>query len=303
MNLFTSSSRSFVIFFLAIFAIGIAGFIAGSEMIIRRVALPQDAFEVYQQRFRNAGAKTAAFGDSHVADGLISDERIVNLGYAGETLPIMLTKAEAYVNSGRAKRVILQLSPEQFAIYRAERQDNDLLQELFGNGEPWLQLLRPHFRRYLLAYWSAFLKNPSRVIAEKKSPAENVLSYAERPAAERRKEAEIRAQLHAPMAGGPIVSRLFDQFAQALDRFRQHGVAICIIEYPVSSYYRAAASDIATFGELRRRYQKLATEKNVRLIDLTDALPDAAFNDPDHIAPAYRDRATTLVLSRCFDER
>lgn len=303
MNLFTSSSKAFVVAFLTTFVAGIGVFIAGSELIIRRIALPQDTFQPYKDRFRSALTKTAAFGDSHVADGLNSDERIVNLGYAGETLPTMLTKAEAYVKSTRATRVILQLSPEQFAIYRAERQDTDLLEELFNEREPWLQFLRPQFRPYLLAYWSALLKDPLRLIRETVPASEKAIAYKDLPAADRRKAAEIRAQLHAPLPGGTVISRMFDQLADTLDRLRQRGVTICIVEYPVSKDYRDASSAISTFGELRRRFHALAKEKNLRLVDLTDALPDMAFNDPDHIAPAYRERSTALVLSRCFGEQ
>jgi hypothetical protein len=214
----------------------------------------------------------------------------------------MLMKAEAYVKSARATRVILQLSPEQFAIYRAERQDTDLMQELFSERKPWLQFLRPQFRPYLLAYWSALLKDPLRLIRSSAPVSEKTIPYIDLPSADRRKAAEIRAQLHTPLPGGSIVSRMFDQLADTLDHLRQRGVTICIVEYPVSKEYRDASSAIATFGELRRRFQTLAKEKNLRLVDLTDALPDVAFNDPDHIAPAYRERSTALVLSRCFGE-
>lgn len=303
MNLSISSFKSFVITFLAIYALGIVGFFVGSELIIRRIALKHDTFEIYKQQFHRAVAKTAAFGDSHVADGLISDERIANLGYPGETLPAMLAKAEVYVKSRQATRVILQLSPEQFAIYRADRQDTALLDELFTTHQPWLQFLRPQFRSYLLAYWSATLKNFPGLLGETKPAEKPPTPYPDRPVAERRKEAEIRAQLHMPLSGGVLVSRLFEQLARTLDRFHEQGVTACIVEYPVSSDYRAATSNLPTFDEIRQRFQKLASVRHLRLVDLVDALPDRAFGSTDHIGRSYRPQATALVLSRCFGDR
>lgn len=292
-----------------VFAVGICGFVTGSELLVRFVVAPGDGYERYKAEFSSAQAPIAAFGDSHVADGLESSKEFVNLGTASETLFLMLAKARSYAASGRGKKIVLQYAPEQFAIYRIANQQADIAEELLAGNMRWLEFMRPHFRGYLLAYWNAALRDPARIFAafansapsteSEPQPADSSGLTALSPA-EQRKAAQIRVQLHAPLPQGRIVEALVEKFAEVLREFRQKGIETCIVEYPLSSPYRESAAQAPTFEAMSKRFVRLAGAENVRFVDLAAAMPDSAFGNPDHIAAHARRTVTGLVLDGCF---
>jgi len=293
-----------VLAFLAVFVGGVFTFALGSELLIRYVVAPTDGFERYKAEFRNTRAPVAAFGDSHVAAAIETTADIVNLGYPAETLPLMMSKVRSYAAAGHAKRAIVQLSPQQFAIYRADNRQDEMAAELFGQSEPWLKFIQPHFRRYLLEYWSTLIKDPARLTGSKATAQEAVRSepvrFSELPVHEQRNSAEIRVQLHMPLPPGRTVDQLTSQLFGTLDDIRSHGVEVCIVEYPVSSFYRNATERAPSFQALRTRVHQLANDKGIPFVDITDRIPDSLFADPDHVAAAARDLVTRLVLAECF---
>jgi hypothetical protein len=300
-----------VIGFLLVFCLGAMGFVAGSEMFVRVLVAPTDGFEVYKREFWSARAPIAAFGDSHVANAIKTSATIANLGFPGDTLPLMLAKAEAYARSGRSRKIVLQVSPEQFAIYRADSRQDDLARELLGDSSSPLLFLRPHFRRYLLSYWNAVIHDPgiiNRALHPERpveTPSEGSIDppgFVALSSAEQRRSAEIRVQLHAPLPPSPAVDRLLGRMASTIDEFQRQGIEACLAEYPVSAAYRRAVEQAPTFAQLGSRIAALAKSRGIRLVDLTSAMPDDAFADADHLARRGRDEATRLLLSGCFGE-
>jgi hypothetical protein len=276
--------------------------------MVRSVFAPRDDFEQYRALFRNARTPTAAFGDSHVENAILTSPEIVNLGSRGETLPLMLSKAEAYVKSGRGKRVILQFAPQQFAVYRSDLDKTAVEEELWGTSEPILQFTRPHFRKYLLEYWRALIEDPRLAFAAPApAPAANAgpapASFADLPAAEQRRIAEIRVQLHAPLPGGPIAEDFKARFTALLDELHAKKIETCVVEYPLSSAYRAGAAKVASFAALRAQIRVASAAHAARYVDLTESYQDAMFGDPDHVARNARAAVTRAVLDECFGTR
>jgi hypothetical protein len=286
-----------------VFAVGAIAFVVGSELLVRLLVTPKDGFDAYRALLRSAKASTAAFGDSHVANAIESGPEIVNLGYAGETLPLMLAKARVYAESGRSRRVVLQLSPQQFAAYRVGKDQGEFQEELLGQSEPWLQFTRPHVRRYLLAYWQTVLSDPRRALAADpepdSGPAEST-PFSDLPPEEQRRSAEIRVQLHTPLKQGPAVEGLLRLLSAAFAELRGSGTEVCLVEYPLSSVYRRAASAVPSFALLRKRLRQEAAERDVPSVDLTESVPDSLFGDSDHLRPAGGHLVTGLILDRCF---
>jgi len=298
-----SNSSGFVRAFALVVVLGTALFALGSEILVRRVYLPRDHFEAYRTLLRSTRAPVVAFGDSHVANAIESSDAIANLGFAGETLPVMLTKAEVYVASGRGRRVALQLAPQQFALYRLVNTNSELAKEFFATGKPWLQFLRPHFRRYLLRMWWEAIRNPRFIVAAPQ-PSKRVghkpVRFTDLSAAEQQRRAELRVQLHAPLPLSPASKRLLASAGAAIDAFRRLGIDICILRYPQSSPYRTAAAAVPAFEVMHQKIAALANSKAVTFVDLSAELPDSAFSDPDHVGASGRKLVTRLVLDRCF---
>jgi hypothetical protein len=295
------AARRFTVAFLAVFLLGSAGFVAGSEILIRRVVAPTDSFERYRAEFHATAAPVAAFGDSQVANAIISGGDVVNLGHPAETLPLMLFKAETYARTGKAKAIILQVAPQQFAIYRADNAQDGVREELLRDSAPLLQFLRPHFRRYLLAHWRAAIE---RWLAHETATATPRLpeprTFAEWPAQEQRRSAEIRVQLHAPLSAGTTTEHLLGRLRAALDGLRASGIETCLVRYPLSDAYRKATSDVPAFSVLTGRVADLAQAQGARFIDLQSAVPDQMLVDPDHVGASGRAMVTQMVIDRCF---
>jgi hypothetical protein len=308
-NLSISSSKKFTLAFLIVYLVGAILFVAGSEFLVRFVVAPHDDYEAYKTKFRTAEAPIAAFGDSHVANAIASSDAIVNLGFAGETMPLMLAKAHDYARSGRGRRIILQYSPVQFAIYRVNNRQTDIADELLGRSESWLMFMRPHYRGYLLASWTGAIQEPSRIFtifAKAASKSESGVEpakagkFSDLPAAEQRRSAELRVQLQAPLPPGSVVSELLAQFKDDLQKFKAAGIDVCVSRFPLSSPYREAASRVPTFSILTGLVGQLTAQVGVKFIDLSAAMPDGAFGDPDHVGEHARAAATRLVVNGCF---
>lgn len=313
MSLSISSFKSFVLAFAVVFVVGAGGFVAGSEVLVRYVVAPTDGYESYKAKIATAHAPIAAFGDSHVANGLVSNDRIVNLGFAGDTLPLMLVKAKVYVASNPAARIILQYSPQQFAIYRAGNMQADAANEILSVSRPWLMFMESHFRGYLLGYWSAALHDPDRVIAAFTGPSLSSGPAADEPVeaskvgglvslspAEQRRAAEIRVQLHAPLPPSRTVESLLAMFSDTVREFKKGGIDMCIVEYPLSNPYRKAMRGAVTFATMKDRMRRFMASEGLRLVDLTASLPDSAFADVDHVSARTKPALTKLVLASCF---
>jgi hypothetical protein len=297
-------SRRFALVFLAIVVTGVIVFVAGSEWIVRTRVAPKDGFEQYRAMLRSATAPIATFGDSHVANAIRNGGDIVNLGYSAETLPLMLFKARTYADEKKPKAIILQFSPQQFALYRADNAQEGIREELAGTSQHWLQFIKPHFRRYLLGYWRGILEeavSPSKAVST--GPAQAPRMFSDWPEAEQRKSAEIRVQLHAPLAGGPSTDRLLASLTDTIADLRNKGVETCVVRYPLSEVYRKAASAAPSFAQLSDRIRGLADKNGFRFVDLSSSFPDALFGDPDHIATSNQAIVTKTVLERCLSPR
>jgi hypothetical protein len=293
-------ARQFAIVFLFIVVAGVLTFVAGSEWIVRNRVAPRDRFEQYRAVFQSAKAPIATFGDSHVANAIQSGGDVINLAYPAETLPLMLFKAQNYAQTRQPKAIILQFSPQQFALYRADVAQEGIREELSAGSNSWLQFTRPHFRRYLLGYWRAWLNEIlSSAKAASRGPASAPRLFPEWSDAEKRMSAEIRVQLHAPLAGGQSTDRLLLSLVGAVKELRGRGIEICIVRYPLSEAYRRAASSAPSFASLSDRVRFLAEENGVRFVDLSSAFPDAMFGDPDHIATSQQGIVTKAVRDRC----
>lgn len=305
MNSSTSNSRRFILALLTIYGLGLIGFVAGSEWIVRTVVAPSDGFEAYKASFQNAKAPTAVFGDSRAANGIENSEAVVNLGYAGETLSLMIRKAEAIAEAGHAKRIVIQVAPQQFAIYRVERSEDALADELFSRGGSILTFMKPQFRRYLLGYWGAALADPGRVLgsaAEKPPVEEHAPRFLEFEEGERSKKTDLRLQLHAPLPKSKLRDEMLKTLETGLERLKRRGMATCLVEFPVTSYYRNGMAKIDTFATLRTEIAALAEALGVRFLDLTETMPDDMFSDPDHLGPWARKTMTDLLVERCYEE-
>ncbi len=275
---------------MALFIVSALGFTVGSELLIRHHVAPGNGYDALRRAFHHGDDTEVAFGDSRAVSGILENAGFTNFAGAGESLATSLGKLDAYAArggaAGRNRRVLLQLGPQHFSFYRLSLDQTDLLADFLDPGRRRLQMLRPHFRRYLFDYWAAVLRDPGRLFAEtgtiapsrpKAEPRVN-----EMPADARQRQAMIRTQLHIPVPGYAATADM-KHLLGTLKRARDAGITLCLVTFPVSSAYRDAAGYFPIFSDIRAAYGALAEDLGIAYVDLWDAFEDDYFGNVDHL--------------------
>ena len=288
---------------MTLFSLSVMGFVVSSELLIRFYVAPGDGYETLRRAFHRGDSPDVVFGDSHAASGILEDSGFANFAGAGESLTTSLSKLDSYVASGRGRHVMLQLGPQHFAFYRLNLDQSDLLEDFLDPNPRILQMLRPHFRRYLFDYWGAVLRDPTRLFAESETtPSEPKTEprVTDMPADALRWQAMVRAQLHIPVPGYAATADM-KRLLDTLKRTLEAGIKLCLVTFPVSSAYREAAGDFPIFAEIRAAYGALAEDLGVAYVDLWDAYEDEYFGNVDHLNRDGARRLSGNLRRACKD--
>lgn len=295
MNSSTSSSKRFFVGFTLIFMVGIAVFIGGSEYIVRTIVAPKSDFDVLRERLHTTLAPYAAIADSRGANGLMDQDGFVNLSMRGDNLTTIVAKANFFARSSTAKGVIIQADPHHFASYRLNHDQSALRDDLFKRNTPWLEFLRPVFRQYLLEYWQAFLTSSPATTES----AHALIRLTDLPSDKMAKTAAIRAGMQTPITSFQH-TKFADLYAKTIQNLSQKGIDVCLVSLPISSGYKNAAEREPTYNKVLQFYAALAEQFGVKYFDLSSALEDGQFSDPDHLNSEGAAVLTKIVLNDCF---
>lgn len=267
--------------------------------MLRRHVLPLDSLVGYKKLFLNGVAPTVAFGDSHVASGLVSSADIDNLGQPSDNLQTTFAKAELRVKRGGVRLIIFQADPQMFSAYREKAKQQDRLAYLMQDNESMMFILLPHYRQYLMQYWRAAASDPIGVfrLPQQRLAEPKRSSNAESPG-ELKKQAVMRVQLHAPITNFRRLSTA-RQYREAIERFVKQGLQVCLVGFPVSSQYREAASTVPSFNAARSFFAETARDLSVPYLNYYAAIPDIDFVDSDHLSSDAAPHFTNQVLRDC----
>lgn len=299
MSSYIFSSRPYVSAFVAALLAGLSVSILLTEIMLRRHVLPFDSHVGYKRLFLHGVAPTVAFGDSHVASGLVSSTEIDNLGQPSDNVQTASTKAELRLKRGGVRMVILQADPQMFSAYREKANQQNRLVYLLEENQSLLVMLLPQYRQYLMRYWLAAISDPVGVFrSPQQRPIELKKSSNLKPIEELQRQVAIRVQLHAPLPNFrslPSASRYRD----VIKRFAHQGLRVCLVAFPVSSQYRSAANTIPSFEMARSFFAETAHDLGAPYLDYYDAMPDSDFGDPDHLSTNAAAYFTRQVLRDC----
>jgi len=296
----TSSSKPYLATFLVVLLAGLIVSVVLTEIMLRRHVLPFDSLVGYKKLFLNGVAPTVAFGDSHVASGLVNSADLDNLGQPSDNVQTTLAKADLRVKRGGVRMVILQADPQMFSAYREKAKQQDRLAYLMQENESMLVMLLPQYRQYLMQYWRAAVSDPIGVF---RSPQQRLAepegsANAKPPEEELRKQAVIRVQLHAPLSNLRRLSAA-NQYHDSIERFARQGLQICLVGFPVTSQYREAMESVASFIEARTFFAETAHDLGVPYLNYYDAMPDSDFGDSDHLTTHAAVYFSHRVLRDC----
>jgi hypothetical protein len=162
-----------------------------------------------------------------------------------------------------------------------------------------LQLLRPHYRRYLFDYWRAVIRNPRLLQAQKPKQKSIEINLTDMPLKAQRQQALIRTQLHIPVSGYAATDAMRRLRATVL-RAHDAGIKFCFVGFPVAKAYRIAAGDFRVFAEIRTFYKAFADQIGAPYLDLWDAYDDRYFTNVDHLNDSGAQRLTREIQRRCL---
>lgn len=301
MNSSTSSSKAFLAAFGVAFAILFGVSISATEAMLRRHILPFDTHADYKRRFLSSTATTAVFGDSHVANGLVSGQDFDNFGQASDNLQTVIAKVKHRLRRGGLRRVILQADPQVFSPYRLKAEQASRIANLIGSDDPPLTILKAEHRQYLMVYWWTVVKDPGLIFREPVRAAQTGVRFDILPKVEQAHEASLRVQLHAPVPDLATIAAT-DNFRDLLVQLQQAGVQTCLISFPVSDAYREAAAGIGSFGNAARFFRETAETYGIRYADMSGIFPDDHFADPDHVLHEFATKLRDEVINSCFGQ-
>lgn len=313
----SSFTFSFRAWFFAVTGLGLAAlgaFALASEHIVRTQVEPVDVFEqsidVFQ-RARTQGVRSAAFGDSIPARGLLFEgDDYVNLAFPGERPHRTAIKLKAYYRGLRPDRVIL---PANANMLKRPVDDTRGYEDIFTRLERRpVRLLEKRHRSYLLDYWRTLIVKRRFESTVRMGPRGGVLPidparlspFATGDAGARRREAQELVLKDLPpddeawFAQNPNLAILREMLAF----IRELGGEPCLVRFPNAPEYRELAAEYPAFQRVDRAFAELAREFDVRLLDYRDLYDEARlFDNPNHINHLAAPDFTRRVLADCFD--
>ncbi|KZM51822.1 hypothetical protein [Labrenzia sp. OB1] len=268
-----------------------------SEWLLRREVLPQDDFSAHKRLFQNADQRDAAFGDSHVARGLVPKSGAVNLAYPSEGIAHIALKARAYFADKTPATVLLPADPHLFSSYRLENRPHpDYLDELNSSADPpWdkLLILDPRYRSRLAQLWLRYLLSGGELVSKVEIlPNGAMLSPGDLSAPDsgwRAYASRDRVRLHRTGASKQVEAEK-RIFSRLLDDLAEKGARICLVTFPLSPDYRSAMK--ATYSDQERSdwheslafFDAEARRVGGRYVNLHAEVQDRAlFRDVDHL--------------------
>ena len=284
------------------FVLGMAIFFVSSEWLISTRVAPHSGEGAYREHLHTSDKAYAVFADSHGANGLRPTKQLENLSQQGDNIITVLEKALFVAQRGRLKGVVLQADPHHFAIYRLNRDQADLRDDLFAPEEPWLTFLRPQYRRYLLNYWKGFIFEQHFGLRKTapRSPADTGIKQLTDQAPDQvRAASSARASLHRPVPNiaETKAARLYHQ---TISKLLALGVKVCLVSFPVSSHYLESSKSDASYLNAMNFFARLGQDYPVTYLDRRSHFEDQYFSDPDHLNPTGAERMTAQTLQDCF---
>lgn len=295
----TSSFRRYGIVFAAVFASCLVAMVAMTEALVRTALLPGEKSDAFVARLKASHAPFAAFGDSHVADGVDGSEKIDNFGVASDNLDTVAARIAFRLSGTGLEGVVLQADPQVFSLSRIRADQRLRVEEMRSDAPPLLAIMRTEYRSYLVGYFWTVMRNPGLLLgwpADAAPPSERKAKGQGRVAED---VAQIRAQLHAPLAQF-VDSRVAQDYRRLVADLKSRGIAVCLVSFPVSGAYRKAASGLPSFVAAYTWFEDEAKRQGIRYLNYSTLYDDSVFLDPDHLTSDEAPEFTRRVLTDCF---
>jgi len=291
--------KKYFLIFITITSISIIFFVFGSEYIVRKFVSNNSDYEKVRSDLWNKKNDYAAFSDSRGANGLQQTENFSNFSIRGNNLKTILKMAKFYLDRNNVKGIIIQLDPHLFSVYRLQKNQEIMLEDLLTNDRHFLHFQRPQYKQYLIEYWISFFKKFNNLFF--KNISENNISTESKKTLDLEKNVEIRVQMHVPVKKYKESEHL-EILMNLIKTLKQKQIKLCLITFPVKHVYFKKSQKYPTFIEIIRYFQLIGEKEKIKYINYSNSLNDYFFGDPDHLNIKGANYFSKLVLRDCFGE-
>ena len=281
-------------------------FLVSSEWLLRVWVAPNQNIELHAEFFKTVSRSGAAFGDSHVAMGIVGDPEIANLGFPGDSLQEVIGKAKLYFMRVKPDMVLLQADPQQLAPVRLNK-SFEPIQSMFeqkGGILSGLKLSVPIYRNNIINHWRSYFYGANFKAIRKFDPADGsqtaTTSFSEWPKAKVRGflKRVLADQIHIEVESNHPTLK---QYRELIHWLKEKGARVCLVAYPVSAQFLSAAKGHLSQEYSKRFFKKLTSETGVKYVNFRDNnYPNTLFYDPDHLNKNGAIRFTAEVSKKCF---
>ncbi len=284
----------------------IVAFTIASEWLVRTHVAPNMNIEAHAAFLRNATKSGAAFGDSHVAMGIVGSTDIANLGYPANSLSQVIGKAELYFSRNQPRNVILQADPQQFLPGRLNINFEE--ERALFSGKPFLsdqfKLSIPVYRKYILGHWQTFLEGRPftklRTFNSSDGSQTADTSISDWTTEEIREFSNRILYDSASVSldtNHPVVLE-YEALAQSLV---DNGASVCFVAYPVDRTFFDIAQNNPLEGQVDTYMRTLAARLGARYVNhRPKRYPRDWFFDPDHLNKTGALEFTKQIEEDCF---
>ena len=263
-----------------------------------RSDLTNNSLNNYRNIISQGKAPWIALGDSHTANSLISSKVLDNLGYASDNLNSISKKGLYRIQRLKPKGVILQATPHTFSFYRILDNQKQRTQYLISSEKTTFEFLNPIRRPYLINYLKSIFRKKVDDIFSSNKKLDHSVKWHKKTINAKQHESSLRAQLHTPIAEFKEHKEL-KKFKNIIQFYLNQKIDVCLVRYPVSSFYLNKINSIKIFKDVDIELKKIAKNYNLTFLDLTTLFEDKLFSNADHISPDGKEFLTKTVSKGC----
>ena len=265
-----------------------------TEVIVRKYIKPNEIIEKTKFDFHFQESPYIVLADSHGANAINSNSKVLNLSIRGINLLSIRKMALHYIERNKTKGIIIQADAHQFSAYRLLSEQDHILADIIDPRDILVQFSRPIYRRYIFDYWKSIL-----TIIEQKNAQETKTESQKIDPTFLADGTLKRVQLHTPISN-VTASVHSEEYKDFLVSLAERNIEVCLVSFPLSSNYREEKKKFPEFQETMQFFISLQDLTGIHYRDLSSSMDDRFFADADHLNKLGASIFTKLVSRECF---
>ena len=281
-------------------------FFLATEWLLQTKVVPHDHMIMRAKLFHKRPHLNTIFGDSQMRDGVNMLPGFSNFSTGSQTYPEIEAKLKAFYGDVDAPfQVIIHAAVNNFAEYR-DRPDRQEIAGLFlkdGTNGPFM--IQPYYQETAWRYWKNFIENDFKITdgGERFNPDGSTSRFGDFSKLSGEQQNKIMLEMidsYRPL-DDPKSLKAYAAFINIFEFLKNKNAQVCLVLMPMQKTARGLFVKDENVAQVLKIFKETARAYDLRYVDLmTDAYPDAYFDDASHLNETGAQKITQRVQSRCF---